>query len=236
MNEPTVSILLPVCNEVDVIEEVISEWIQVLNRLPSGSKILIEDANSTDGTQEVLKKFKIIDKRIDVMFQSERDGFANALKRLFSLAETDYIFVADTDGQYYISDFQFFEAKLKRQFTFIKGVKVNRQDSFFRKLFSFLMNRFIITFFGFPFLDYNSSHYLIKTKLVKDFSEKGWNFRYSINVEVCLRAMLSNEDFSLVYVRHKKRDSGVSRGNPPFKFLWYGYQTLRDIWKLKRSF
>ena len=53
-----VSILLPVCDEEDVIEDVINEWNQkVLLKLPLGSEFVIEDA-SIDATPKILTKLK----------------------------------------------------------------------------------------------------------------------------------------------------------------------------------
>jgi acetolactate synthase-1/2/3 large subunit len=48
---------IPVCNEVQVIDGVITEWLNEVTRLPQGSKLIIEDAASTDGTVEILEKY-----------------------------------------------------------------------------------------------------------------------------------------------------------------------------------
>ena len=51
-----VSILMPVCNEADVIEDVIDEWVRdVFQYLPEGSEFLIDEAASKDGTREICK-------------------------------------------------------------------------------------------------------------------------------------------------------------------------------------
>ena len=59
MGEP-VSILLPVCNEVEGIESVIAELVEVVYwHLPAGSEFLIEEGGSVDGTKEILKDLKM---------------------------------------------------------------------------------------------------------------------------------------------------------------------------------
>ncbi len=238
-NLAPISILLPTCNEITVIESVINEWLEVLNRLPNGSDLKFEDANSTDGTREILiqynEKFPTL---VKISLRSDRDGFSNAVKRLIRDSTNPWMFVADTDGQYFAADI--FEhlrrVDNKKTLDFIKGIKINRRDGFFRKMFSTLINRFISFVFRVPDLDFNSSHYLISQRLVSKLGSGGWFFKYSVNVEIALRAILSNAEYGVVYVRHSKRKHGTSRGNPPHKFLQYGFQAIKDIRRLKKSF
>lgn len=230
-----VDILIPVCNEVNVIESILHDWILELEKLPKGSKIIIEDAASTDGTIEVLERY-INTPSVRIFFHQERDGFSSALKRLFYNSNNPLVFVCDSDGQYLIDDFKFFVTKYQSGIDFVKGVKVNRRDSWPRRLLSFVLNRFIAIFLNLPPYDYNSSHYLISRDLINQISEKGWKFRSQINVEVGIRAILSNRNYSVVYVRHKSRHSGFSRANSPHKYLFHGFITMLDIWNLKNNF
>ncbi len=231
-----ISVLIPVCNEVDVIKGVLEEWILEVAYLPLGSTIEFEDANSKDGTLEILKSYAERFEFIHVYDRLDRDGFSNAVKRLMKNAKNNWMFVADSDGQYFASDIQFHLARWQPGVEFIKGVKVNRQDGFWRRLLSFLINRFIVVYYGFPFLDYNSSHYLISKKLYNYLEPDSWFFSFSVNMEITLRSILTNQKYDIVYVRHSKRQQGVSRGNPPHKFLAYGFRAYREIIRLKKTF
>lgn len=231
-----ISILIPVCNEADVIESVLEEWIAVLPSLPAGSTLEFEDANSQDGTLEILNTYATRYEFLRVYSRPDRDGFSMAVKRLLSNAKNDWMFVADSDGQYFANDIQFHLAKWHPGVEFIKGIKVNRQDGFWRRFLSFMINRFIVISYGFPFLDYNSSHYLISKKLYNDLEPDRWFFSFSVNMEIALRSILSNQGYQVVYVRHSKRKQGFSRGNPPHKFLAYGFRAYREIVRLKRTF
>lgn len=234
LKEP-ISIVMPVCNEINVLPDVVGEWLIQLDQLPTGSTIEFDDGDSSDGTREFLSELASRDHRVRVQFSS-RDGFSKSIARLFTSAQNDWIFVADSDGQYLSSDLPYFINQWSEGVDFCKGVKVNRQDGLPRRLLSFLMNRFITVVLGLPFLDYNSSHYLINRKALFQFGFKGFQFRNSINVEIALRMILSNCKYHVIYVRHAKRSAGVSRGNPPIKFLFYGIRTIIDIWRLKQSF
>lgn len=231
-----ISVLIPVCNEADVIQDVLNEWVLEIGNLPTGSTIEFEDANSKDGTLEILKSYSEKYDFLKVYARPDRDGFSNAVKRLLKNAENDWMFVADSDGQYFARDIQFHLAKWRPGVEFIKGVKVNRQDGFFRRLLSFLINRFVVVYYGFPFLDYNSSHYLISKKLYNSIEPDRWFFSFSVNMEITLRSILANESYEVVYVRHGKRKKGFSRGNPPHKFLAYGFRAYRELITLKKTF
>ncbi|MBV8781039.1 MAG: glycosyltransferase family 2 protein, partial [Phycisphaerae bacterium] len=51
----SVSILMPICNESEVVESVVEEWDrEVFRYLPAGSELLFDDGASTDGTLEKL--------------------------------------------------------------------------------------------------------------------------------------------------------------------------------------
>lgn len=230
-----IDILIPVCNEAHVIEGVIKEWLDEIAKLPIGSKLIIEDAASTDGTVEILRKYSD-HPSCSIKLHQERDGFSEALKRLFEYAENPLIFVADSDGQYLIDDFKFFVYKYQHGIDFVKGVKVSRRDSWPRRTFSFIFNRFISIFLNLPPYDYNSSHYLISKQLLNEISAKGWKFRSQINVEIGIKAILSNCNYSVVYVRHMSRTSGFSRANSPHRYLKHGFITMQDIWALKNGF
>jgi glycosyltransferase involved in cell wall biosynthesis len=231
-----ISVVLPVCNEIGAIEAVCKNWTQVLSNLPSGSTIEFEDGNSRDGTYAFLSEIAKKDSRFILKQSIKRDGFSAAIGRLLNNAKNDWVFVADSDGQYHASDILNFLYKWNPSVQFIKGIKINRQDGFFRRFFSFIMNRFIVTFLGLPFLDYNSSHYLIHKNVVKEISKNGWTFKNSINVEIALRTILSNFTYETVYIKHSTRAEGFSRGNPPIKFLVYGLGTIKDILSLKNQF
>lgn len=230
-----IDVVIPVCNETEVIDSVLEQWVIQLKSIHPDSKIIVEDANSSDGTAEKLHQWNR-EPNIDVYFYPERDGFSKALLRLLKISSNDWVFVADSDGQYVVEDFEFFAVKALEGASFIKGVKVNRRDGFLRRGFSFVFNRFISIILNVPAFDYNSSHYLIARELLLKIISSGPSFRSQINVEIGLRALLSNSKFQVVYIKHNKRLSGISRANSPRKFLINGAITIRDVWNLKTDF
>jgi glycosyltransferase involved in cell wall biosynthesis len=99
MKQPNLSVILPVHNEVDSLERVVSEWDSSLREIPGLNHIFIicEDG-STDGTKELMialeRKFPILNNSV-----SPRRGYGQAVRDGIGLAETDYVLCMDSDGQ-----------------------------------------------------------------------------------------------------------------------------------------
>src|SRR5882724_6393409 len=97
--EPNLSIILPVYNEVDSLEEVISEWDAALRKIPDlRHTFLICEDGSTDGTQDLIRalegRYSIVNNSV-----SWRRGYGQAVRAGIARARTDYILCIDSDGQ-----------------------------------------------------------------------------------------------------------------------------------------
>ena len=233
----TVGVLLPTCNEAEVIAEVVENYIQTLSEIRYEFMIHIEDANSSDGTKEILgelkKKYPTV---LQVYFHPVRDGFKSALQRLLANATEDWLFIADSDGQYFERDIIRHLEKVRMGYDFVKGIKTKRADSYLRKFLSLALTKYLICRTGLVNLDFNSSHYMIKRDLAKRFLTNELKFKYSINVEITLLAYLSEAKCAVVEIRHKPRTEGFSRGNPPLKIVSYGVQTVLDFERFFNAF
>src|ERR1700683_1664765 len=131
-----ISILMPICNEVDVLDSLIDEWHRdVMQYLPSGSEMLFDDGASTDGTLEKLDKFQQTHPYIRVL-RSKKEGFAPAARRLYQEARCPYVFFTDSDGQYVPSEFWKIVEGLKG-YDIAHGAKVSRKDPMIRLVGSF---------------------------------------------------------------------------------------------------
>lgn len=232
-----VSILMPVSNEADVIEDVINEWIfEVIQYLPKGSEFLFDEAASTDGTKEILKKFSKKYPFIKVEYREKKDGFANAARRLYSRAKCPWIFFTDSDGQYVASDFWKLVVHLKKDFDLIRGAKIGRKDPIFRRVSSSLFNKIIQFLFNINYLDFNSAYFLIRREALADILPKLNCMPTLINTELLLRLELENYLIKQVYVGHRSRAFGVSRGLPPLGYISQAIKGLHGLYKIKASY
>jgi glycosyltransferase involved in cell wall biosynthesis len=231
-----VSLLMPVCNEADVIEGVIEEWVaEVISRLPPGSELLIDEAASTDGTREILQRLCAKYPFIRVTYNERKDGFGPAARRLYAAARCPLVFFTDSDGQYVPSEFWKL-APFAAEFDIVHGAKVGRQDSFFRKVASAAFNRIARFLFDEPYTDINSAFRIVKKEALERLLPSARCLPTLLNAELLLRAALTNLSIKQVRVAHRPRRFGKSRGLPFWAFASEVVRAYRGLFELKDEF
>ena len=231
-----VSILMPVCNEAAVIENVIEEWARdVFQYLPEGSEFIFDEAGSTDGTKEILnlacQKYPFI----RVIYNERKDGFAAAARRLYGEAKCPLIFFTDSDGQYVASDFWKL-AKYISRYDVVHGAKLGRKDPVLRRLFSMFFNKLAAFLFEEHYLDLNSAFRLMKAEVVKKMLPSLTIMPTLLNAELLLRCEFENYEIKQVYILHKNRRYAGSRGLPARRYLFEGLKACWGLWQIKESY
>lgn len=230
-----VSILFPVCNEEDVIEDVINEWLQdVFCYLPEGSEMIFDDA-STDRTNTILQKLADIHPFIKVYHQEEKDGFFNSAVRLYRSAKCPLIFFTDSDGQYVPSEFWKLVPFIE-EYDVIHGAKLERKDAIHRIIASFYFNKFAKSIFGFYYPDINSAYRLMKATVIDELLPKVKHMPTLINAELLLRANIEGYKIKSVGVVHRSRQVGISRGLPWFSFLNESCRAFNGLLRIKQEY
>ncbi len=94
----SLSIILPVFNEVKSLEYVISSWSEYLNKEKIVHEFVICEDGSTDGTKELIKK---LEKIFSISNQSveNRRGYGKGVISGINAAKYEFILCIDSDGQ-----------------------------------------------------------------------------------------------------------------------------------------
>jgi len=136
--EQVLTILMPAHNEEDIIAAAVTEWCaEVIANVP-GSRLLVIDDGSTDGTPEVLG---LLTRNLPNFAFIRRDvngGHGQALLFGFRQVSSEFVFQTDSDGQHCPADFWRLW-QLRDQFDFVFGVRETRQNGGFRKLVTMVM-------------------------------------------------------------------------------------------------
>jgi dolichol-phosphate mannosyltransferase len=210
MKQPNLSVVLPVHNEVDSLETVVSEWDASLRKIPGLHHVFIicEDG-STDGTKQLIieleRRYSILNSPV-----SWRRGYGQAVRDGIGLADTDYVLCIDGDGQ--IGPDQMNEIWCRRsEDRFLIGWRCPRLDPPIRLIYSKLFKLYHGLLFPNRLHDPSCPFVLGHAKLLKRvapflvYMKEGfwWGF-----VGACWKVNIPIDEIQL---RHRERFSGDTK-------------------------
>lgn len=117
----SLSIILPVFNEVDTIRQVLDGLTAKKFDLPH--EIIVIESNSTDGTKEIVKEFEGR-KNIRIVYQEEARGKGFAVREGLIRANGGIFLIQDADMEYDLEDYEsLLEPILRGREAFILGAR-----------------------------------------------------------------------------------------------------------------
>lgn len=231
-----VSILMPVCDEEDVIEDVINEWNKkVLLKLPIGSEFVIEDA-STDNTPIILENLKKKGVKININY-FKKDGFHNAVRRLPRYTKNKIIFITDSDGQYPVEDFWEIYNSFEG-YDIVNGYKKKRRDVLFRIIISNVFNIIINLLFFKKIinLDLNCLYRLMYKQTYISLIDESKFLTNFPTTESNIIAHFKNLKIKYIGIISKKRKFGKSSSFPTSYIIFNVLNFFIQIIKFRINF
>jgi glycosyltransferase involved in cell wall biosynthesis len=206
MSRTTLSVVLPVYNEADVIEKVVNEfYTKVVVKYP-GSELLIAEDGSTDGTKEILKK---LEKEIPIclIMGEKRKGYLLGVKDALLNAHGSLVFYCDTDNTHDPDDlFKLLERI--NECDLVAGIRLHRNDPLYRIVFSRGYNFVIFLLFGVSIIDTNAGFKLMKREVVDECVGNIKYLKYGFSTELLIRAHHAGYRIQGVPISHFPRKSG----------------------------
>ncbi len=231
MFKSTVSIVMPVYQNEEKIEDLIREFYnQIIKKLPNSEFIVTEDG-STDKTRAILrrigKQFKL-----KLILGKERKGYIKAVKDAFQFPTKDLVFLSDSDGEHDPKDFwKLYENMHKTGADIVIGFKQKRKP-LYRLLISRVNNTIIGILFGVWLHDANCGFRLTKREVAQKIMPKTGSLKAAFNAEFIIRAKYEGYNYVEVPVSHKFVASKVFS---PWKLPVTILRELKRIFKLKRE-
>jgi len=132
------AIVMPVFNESDGIENFVNEINSIFHNIEFG--IFIIDDYSSDNTPNLLEELK--SKKLINSWKRNLENLGHGPSTLNALVEginskADYIIAVDGDGQFQAGDMLKIYNELLHGFAVVEGVRVKRNEPYFRKLVTF---------------------------------------------------------------------------------------------------
>lgn len=174
------SVVIPVFNEEESINELISRIDEEFKSLKKSYEIVFIDDGSTDKSLELLKKHARDNKNIHVISFRKNLGKSPALTVGFEHANGEYIVTMDADLQDDPVNLpKMFDMMKEKDLDLVSGWRKDRRDSILKILSSKLFNKVIIPFlFGVHFNDMNCGLKLYKKSLAKELRIYGGMHRF----------------------------------------------------------
>ena len=140
MNQEKISIIIPVYNEKDNLNELYNKLKKIMNEFFAGFEyeIIFVDDGSKDGSFEILKSIHDTDNNVKIIKFSKNFGQHIAIKAGIDMADGDYTVLTDADMQDDPASINDLYGKLKEGYDVVIGIRENRQDGFFKKISSSL--------------------------------------------------------------------------------------------------
>ena len=208
----SVDVLLLAFNEVDTIEQEINSWQREVIDLLPGSKIIVAEDGSTDGTTQLLERLQD-DGSIVHSHSMTRRGYRGAFLDGVRASTADFLMLADTGSKFDVRDFWALWP-YRHEYDLVVGRKVLRTDPKFRRALTWGYNALLRRYFSTPTVhDADAGFRLFSADLRDWLLEQDFAFKDLLNSEVVIRAVRSGWRYTERPMLYHGR-SGASRGLP----------------------
>jgi len=225
----TISVIIPVYNEVESLEQLYKELRTELKGYDY--ELLFIDDGSNDGSFALLQKLGIDDHRVKVVKFRTNYGKAAALQCGFRRVTGEVVFTMDADLQDSPTEIRHFIQKLDEGYDLVTGWKRKRFDPLGKRLASRFFNFVTSLFFGLKLHDFNCGFKAYRREVVKELDIYGELHRY-IPVLAAARGFKISE----MEVEHRPRIHGKSKyGGERFLRGFFDLLTVKLITDYSRS-
>jgi glycosyltransferase involved in cell wall biosynthesis len=225
-----ISVVIPLLNEKESLDELHSTLIQVLKENQYNYEIIFIDDGSIDGSWKTIKSISEKDKHVKGIKFSKNFGKSQALHAGFNHAKGDVVVTMDADLQDYPEEIpSMISMLLSDQLDLVSGWKKKRYDSIlFKNIPSKLFNYVARKTSGIQLNDFNCGLKVYRKEVVKTIDVKGEMHRY-------IPVLAKNEGFSNIgekVVKHQPRKYGKSKFGTS-RFI-NGFLDLVSLWFFTR--
>ncbi|MCS6807902.1 MAG: glycosyltransferase family 2 protein [Bacteroidota bacterium] len=172
----SLSVIVPVYNEVDLLGNAISAIDAVVKQNFENYEIIIVESGSTDGTGELCDALANAFTRVRVIHEGARNGFGSALKRGYSAATMDWVWFVTADTPFPLDAI----VEAKKLFPYYDCILSYRsQDtrkSLFRKIQSVVYNAIVKLLLRLRVKHVNSAFKVFKREVIQSLPllSNGW--------------------------------------------------------------
>jgi glycosyltransferase involved in cell wall biosynthesis len=230
MTRPTISAVFPCYNDATTIGKLVDDVHAALEPLTDELEVVVVDDGSTDGSGDVLGALQTGRPWLHVVTHVRNRGYGAALISGFGAARHEWIFYTDGDGQYDAAEAALLVPLATEQIDIVQGYKIERADSWYRKVIGRSYHHVVKRLFRLPGRDTDCDFRLFRRRLIVDAPLT------STSGVVCVEMMRSFDRsgarFIEVPVHHYARRTGSSEFFRVASIARSAHQLLTLWWKM----
>jgi glycosyltransferase involved in cell wall biosynthesis len=210
MEEPTVvtlSVIIPVFNEVGSIGPLLKDLERTLDGIPVSSEIIVVDDGSQDGTDKRLEEHRRNSPYLNVLRLQRNFGQTAAMAAGFQAARGEVLVTMDGDGQNDPSDIPGLLAQMDEGYDLVSGWRKNRRDKVLsRVLPSLAANRILAEVTGVRLHDFGCTLKVYRADFIRRLHLYSDMHRFIPGLAAAVGARVGER-----VVKHHPRRLGVSK-------------------------
>ncbi len=205
----SLSVILPAYNEAQVIANTVTTIRAVLSSWATDFEIIVVNDGSTDQTAAIITALAARDANIHLVSHAANRGYGAALVSGFATATKELTFFMDADGQFDIHDLRTFFLFIDR-YDAVIGYRIDRQDSWMRKLNAWGWHLLIRWMLGIHVRDVDCAFKLLRTDFLRQHPLE--THGAMINAELLHTLARTGCTYKELGVKHLPRQAGRATG------------------------
>jgi len=226
----SISVFFPCYNEQDNITSTVEQALTVLQKLNADFEIIIINDGSFDDTGRIADEIANRNNKVRVIHHPTNLGYGAALKSGFKAASKEIVFYTDGDAQFDIGEMPPL-LPLMKHYDIVSCYRLNRQDSFIRKINGWCWTKLVCLLFGMKIRDIDCAFKLYKREIFDNIELSSTGAL--IDAEILARAVRRGYSVTQKAVHHYPRTAGEQTGAKlrvilrAFKELFKLYNRIR---------
>lgn len=224
----SISVFFPCYNEQDNVEQTVEKALAVLEEIGADFELIIVDDGSSDDTPQIADRLASENPAVKVVHHPTNLGYGAALQSGFKAATKPLVFYTDGDGQFDIAEMPEL-LRLTDRYDIVSCYRLDRKDSFIRKLNGFCWTKLVCLLFGFRLRDIDCAFKLFKTEIFRNIKMQSTGAL--IDAEILARAARKGYRITQKGVHHFPRTAGEQTG-ANFRVI---LRAFKELLKLHRK-
>ena len=224
----SISVVLPAYNEEAVIASTVTTVLETLATWKLDFEVIVVNDGSQDATAALLESIAATHPRVTVLHHAVNQGYGAALVKGFQASTKEVIFFMDADGQFDIRELERFFPLLEK-YDGVFGYRIDRQDSWMRKLNAWGWSLLVRLVFGVSVRDIDCAFKLYPGKFLRELRLETRGAM--INTEILYKFKHAGLTSTQLGVRHLPRAGGQATGAKPAVILRALRELLVCAWK-----